>query len=81
MTAINLALTPEPWTRQAACASVDPDLFFPTDGDSASVAKARKICRSCDAAAECEAYARRNREEFGVWGGKTAQQIRKETRR
>ena len=42
-----LAITPEPWTRDAACREVDPELFFPTTGDWAVSDAAKAICNTC----------------------------------
>ena len=57
----------EPWQDQALCAQVDPEIFFPPKGGSPREAK--KVCAACPVAAECLAYALRNHELHGVWGG------------
>lgn len=71
----------EQWRRRAACAGVlrlwlfglpavipvPIDLFFPEQGDDATVA--RRICAGCGVREECLASALANHEEFGVWGG------------
>jgi WhiB family redox-sensing transcriptional regulator len=51
----------------AACAGVDPELFFPDRGDSGERAVA--ICHSCPHLAECREYGMD--EEYGIWGGLT----------
>ncbi|WP_278259613.1 WhiB family transcriptional regulator [Nocardioides convexus] len=51
---LNLLAPPE-WTRDALCAQVDPDIFFPGKGDSSAAAK--RICGRCTVTAECLAYA------------------------
>ena len=54
------------WREQAACADVDPDVFFPATKGRAKAA--RRICRHCPVAADCYLEAVRN-QETGVWGG------------
>jgi WhiB family redox-sensing transcriptional regulator len=49
------------------CAA-EPDVFFVRD-DPDHVA--RRLCRHCPVRDACLAFALRNREEFGVWGGLT----------
>jgi WhiB family redox-sensing transcriptional regulator len=43
----------EPWVTQAACATVDPDLMFPTVGDKPAYRDARRICAACPVINEC----------------------------
>lgn len=66
------------WVEQAACAGVDPDLFFPDRG--ASRAAARRVCAGCPVRAECLEYALEAGEKFGVWGG-TSEKERRAMRR
>jgi hypothetical protein len=61
----------------AACATADPDLFFPPDlpeaererNRQARVTKAKAICAGCPVRGECYAVAVANGELWGVWGG------------
>lgn len=55
------------WMDSASCIEVDSALFF----DQALIADGhyRTVCASCVVRAQCLAYAKANREEFGVWGG------------
>jgi WhiB family transcriptional regulator, redox-sensing transcriptional regulator len=43
------------WRRAAACADVDPSLFFPAGGPGAglAVAAAKRVCRVCPVRATC----------------------------
>ncbi len=59
----------------ALCAQTDPEAFFPEQGGSTRDAKA--ICASCEVSAECLAYALRNDERFGIWGGFSERERRK----
>lgn len=66
------------WTDNAACAdpSVDPDIFFPSEGDTATQAKARAICLGCAVKDTCFSYPFRDdrghrSKEAGVWGAAT----------
>jgi WhiB family redox-sensing transcriptional regulator len=71
-----LITMPEPWTQDALCAEVGGDAWFPerSSAQSSDLRDARALCGRCPVAAECLAYALRNREQFGVWGGKTPNQ-------
>ena len=60
------------WQDSAACASVDPELFYPEAGGS--VAYAKRVCRSCPVTAECLEYALEIGDTWGVWGGKSVSQ-------
>lgn len=64
----------EPWMTDALCAQTDAEAFFPDKGGSSKEAK--RVCASCDVVAECLAYALRNNERFGVWGGKSERERR-----
>jgi hypothetical protein len=51
----------------AACLGVDPEQFFPPEGDNGAEAKA--ICASCPVRSECYDLACANGEKAGIWGG------------
>lgn len=53
----------------AACASVNPDMFF--DSHYRMVYLAKKICEQCPLIEACAEYAINNpaMAEYGVWGG------------
>lgn len=73
---IGLVLDPEPWTREALCAEVDPDLFFP-EGKGTDSTNAKKVCASCDVRAQCLEYALRTEQQHGIWGGVAIRERRK----
>jgi WhiB family redox-sensing transcriptional regulator len=56
----------------AACATADPELFFPDNaaGRSEKIAEAKKICATCPIAVQCLQHAILNQED-GIWGGTT----------
>jgi hypothetical protein len=55
------------WQRDALCNQTDPDAFFP---DWAMHAEAAiTVCLECPVREKCLAYAIKNNEENGVWGG------------
>ena len=60
---------PPEWTESGLCGQTDPEAFFPDKGGSTKRAKA--ICAACPVAAECLDYALANREQYGIWGGKS----------
>jgi WhiB family redox-sensing transcriptional regulator len=71
------------WTR-AACASADPELFFPiaTAGPALrQVSRAKAICARCPIQQECLSYALDAGSIQGVWGGMTEEERRSLLRR
>lgn len=62
----------ENWRDDALCAQYDPSMFFPEKGIPASTAK--KICEECPVRNQCLAFALKNSEAFGIWGGMTSNQ-------
>ncbi len=70
---LGLADIPE-WIARAACAHADPADFYPPTGagNRAATAAARAICAECPVKAPCLQHALDHREEFGTWGGVTA---------
>ena len=63
------------WQREALCAQVDPDLWFPEKGGSA--AEPKRTCLACSVRTECLDYALANGERHGVWGGKSERERRR----
>ncbi len=63
------------WNDFGNCDGVDPDLFFPTQGESTKAAK--EICRGCVVRMECLEYALTNGEKFGIWGGMSERERRR----
>jgi WhiB family redox-sensing transcriptional regulator len=66
---------PDMWQDRAACYGIDPDVFFPTSEEEAGPALA--YCSSCAIRDICLAWALKNGERYGVWGGLTEQQRRR----
>lgn len=63
------------WSKYALCAQVDPEIFFPEQGGSPSLAKA--ICLRCVELFSCRKDALSETEDFdtaGVRGGLTARE-------
>lgn len=54
------------WHRDAACAGMGTDVFFPDRGSTPAAGLA--VCRTCSVAAQC---AEAGKDELGVWGGTT----------
>ena len=63
------------WYRDALCAQVDPDLWFPHKGSNTVPAKL--ICQTCPVVEECLAYALANSERYGIWGGYSERERRR----
>jgi len=55
----------------AACATTDPELWFPELDSLWRVAQAKKICEKCPVKIECLEYALVNRYKDGIWGGQS----------
>ena len=68
----------EDWRERAACATEDPDLFYPRDGESTESWSRRKpralaVCGRCPVAGDCLAAGSKDMDLYlyGVWGGTT----------
>lgn len=64
---------PRPWLDQAECLGMDPELFFPGQGDVAAPS-ALEACRICPVAAECLEWALEARELNGIYAGTTGRE-------
>jgi WhiB family redox-sensing transcriptional regulator len=53
----------------AACATADPDLFFPRERNDPEIGEAKRVCARCPVRDECLEYSLATKEEFGIWGG------------
>jgi WhiB family transcriptional regulator, redox-sensing transcriptional regulator len=77
MTAIN---EPDDWRSLGACASADPDLFFPVSSAGAGQRQeeeARAFCGRCQVCPQCLAFALATSQAHGVWGGTTEDERRR----
>lgn len=62
---------------QGACASEDPELFFPVSGSGpghVQTARAKAVCRRCSVRQQCLIYALDTRQAHGIWGGLTEEE-------
>jgi len=76
------ALAPPPWTEEAACQYVDPDLWFAGRENWQRTRQAKKICATCPVRPECLEYALSIGEvRKGVWGGMAPKERQAEHRR
>ena len=68
---------PLSWMDRAACAGIDVELFFPSQGVDAKAAKA--ICGGCEVRGQCLEYALSLPwdEDWGLWGGISMHERRK----
>jgi WhiB family redox-sensing transcriptional regulator len=72
------------WWSRAACATADPDLFFPMSHSGPAmrqVTRAKAVCARCDIQRECLRYALSAGSIQGVWGGTTEAERRRVLRR
>lgn len=63
-------LIPE-WHLRAACRGADHTIFFPKPGHGTHVntQRAKAICQACPVRVECHDYAVENYLTYGIWGG------------
>jgi WhiB family transcriptional regulator, redox-sensing transcriptional regulator len=64
------------WRDRAACQGRDGLLFFPPKTGGSNTDQALQICGTCVVADECLQHALTAPEQYGVWGGKTEQELR-----
>lgn len=64
------------WRGRAECRNHDAELFFYDGAQSANVAVAKRICRSCPVLDQCRAWVAANPQGFGVWAGMTSNERR-----
>jgi WhiB family redox-sensing transcriptional regulator len=60
------------WMLEAACAGVDPGLFFPEKsgvGKASEQAQIRMLCLGCPVQPNCLEYSLAHHEMDGWWGG------------
>lgn len=77
---------PSVWKTQGACADgADAALFFPETLTRPELAaaneRAKEICAECPVRSVCLEYALSTPEHYGVWGGMSAGERRKERKR
>jgi WhiB family redox-sensing transcriptional regulator len=68
------------WRAQAACRSVDPDLFFPLGRTGAvldHIEAARAVCHDCTVRVDCLEFALATHQDDGIWGGTTEEERRR----
>lgn len=56
-----------------------PDLFFPDQkgiGQAQDIECAKELCKACPLLEECRNYAIEAKEQYGIWGGLTADERR-----
>lgn len=70
------------WQLQGACRCGDRELFYAVEGEGRVARRmreqrARAICEGCAVSGPCLAYALKNDELFGMWGGKSETERRR----
>lgn len=64
------------WRDQAACRGADTELFYPTEADDVTTAKAVAHCQVCPVADACLTDALATGDRYGIRGGLTERQRR-----
>lgn len=62
------------WMQEAVCAAGDPDLWFPSQGQTPDAAV--ELCSRCPVAGRCLEYAQGEGIDYGIYGGLTPAQRR-----
>ena len=63
------------WQVESACRSIpNPEIFFPSPGDTEALRAAKAMCSECPVIQECLEYALGNNERYGIWGGKSTRE-------
>ena len=66
---------PPAWMKDALCAQVDAELFFP-EKQGGHNREAKRTCLRCDVRTECLDYAVTHKIPWGIWGGKSDRERR-----
>jgi WhiB family redox-sensing transcriptional regulator len=66
----------EPWQDRANCIGTDPEVFFPKIGKRSE--EAQEVCSHCPVTAQCLEYAIAHNDRYGVWGGLSEADRKKE---
>lgn len=69
------SVTPAP--PRAACAGMDPELFFAHALSAQEIKRAKDTCAACPLEASCLQGALERREKYGVWGGTDEEERRR----
>lgn len=67
------------WRDWAACRGADLEIFFPVGSTGPAlqeIEQAKVICARCPVVDDCLDFATRTGQDFGVWGGLTADERR-----
>lgn len=69
------------WRQRGRCSRLPIDelegSFWAFDSDEAGLAAAKSVCVECQVATQCLSWALETGQDFGVWGGMTAEERRK----
>lgn len=65
-------MSPQNWTRDAACVDKPHSWWFPVG--STNPTRAKEICSSCPVQAECLDFALTTNQQYGIWGGLNLEQ-------
>lgn len=86
-----IALLPGPqidkweWQYQGNCVTLETDLFFHPEGERGASRRrraeaAKSICATCPVLLQCREHALGTKEPYGIWGGMTEEERRKQLR-
>ena len=65
------------WRSTAACAGIDPEIFYPATEDDRDAVAAKAVCAECGVREACLEHALLVREKDGIWGGATERERRR----
>jgi WhiB family transcriptional regulator, redox-sensing transcriptional regulator len=81
---VTMTATAVGWREAGACLDADPDLFFPISPTGLAVEQikaAKSVCAGCQVRVACLRFAMDTKETYGIWGGTTPDERRREHRR
>jgi WhiB family transcriptional regulator, redox-sensing transcriptional regulator len=70
------------WQEKALCRNTDPDLFFYADLEKGEdkqkrIKAAIAICGNCPVIYQCRQFALDTKQDYGIWGGLTQEELAK----
>lgn len=68
------------WQTNAACAG-QPGHWWFSENSTRLTERALRICETCDVRVDCHTHAIETGERYGIWGGATADERLRTTRR
>jgi len=74
------------WQQSGLCRQADASLYFSDDDErglikEGKIKQAILICNQCSVLNECKEFALKTKQQYGIWGGLTEEQLNSERRK